>query len=306
MLDQADALRTLFQDKAVCSAAAPRSSRAYTVAVTSGKGGVGKTSIAVNLAVLLSRLGRRVRLVDADFGLSNAEFMLGVAPKHNLEDVARGCIDARDAWVDAPGGIKLLSSGSAVQGMANVDGATGAELVGQVLDGVSDEEVVIVDTGPGISASVVSLLALADEVMVVTTPEPTSIADTYAAIKVLTSFCPNTQITLVANCCASPGQASSIATGLEQICLRFLERSFERHEYLPYDRDVSHAIQLQKPLVVSSPRSATVTWLRKIAIKLEDRVSKRRQNRQMRELPVESLGSAELTEVKVERAEVRA
>ncbi len=284
MLDQADALRTLFQENAVRSAAVPRSSRAYTVAVTSGKGGVGKTSIAVNLAVLLSRLGRRVRLVDADFGLSNAEVLLGVRPKHNLEDVARGRIDACDAWADAPGGIKLLSSGSAIPSTADSDSVTGAELVSQVLDRVPDEEVVIVDTGPGISASVVALLALADEVMVVTTPEPTSIADTYAAIKVLTSFCPKTEVTLVANCCASPGQASNIARGLEQICLRFLKRSFERHEYLPYDRDVSRAIQLQKPLAVSSPRSATVTWLRRTAIKLEDRISKRQQDGQMRQL----------------------
>ena len=284
MLDQADTLRTLFQETAVRCAEAPRSPRAYTVAVTSGKGGVGKTSIAVNLAVLLVRVGRRVRLVDADFGLSNAEVMLGVAPEHNLEDVARGRVDSSDAWIDAPGGIKLLSSGSAVEAMADMDRAAGAELVGQLLDRVPDDEVVVVDTGPGISASVVSLLTLADEVMVVTTPEPTSIADTYAAIKVLTSFCPNTQITLVANCCASPGQASNIATGLERICRRFLDRSFEQHEYLPFDPDMSRAIRLQEPLAVSSSRSSTVTWLRKIAVKLDNRIGKRRRNGRVHEL----------------------
>ena len=152
---------------------------------------------------------------------------------------------------------------------------TGAELMGHILDSASDGDVVIIDTAPGISASVVSLLTFADEVMVVTTPEPTSVTDTYTAIKVLTSFSPDAEITLVANSCTGPGQASGVAKGLEDICLRFLKRSFQRYEYVPYDSEVSRAVQSQSPLVVSSPRSAAASWLRKIAIKLDDRVRRR-------------------------------
>ena len=275
MLDQAEALRVLFRDRAGLCAGTSRVPDVYTVAVTSGKGGVGKTSIAVNLALLLARSGRQVRLVDADFGLSNAEVLLGVAPRYTLDDVARGDVDARSAWFDAPGNIKLLLSGSGIHEMADLDGMSGAELMGHVLHSASDGDVVIVDTAPGISASVVSLLTFADEVMVVTTPEPTSVTDTYTAIKVLTSFSPDAEITLVANSCVGPGQASGVAKGLEDICLRFLKRSFQRYEYIPYDSEVSRAIQSQSPLVVSSSRSAAASWLRRIAIKLDDRIRKR-------------------------------
>ena len=103
MIDQAEALRTLVRDRVASSTREGRAPEVFTVAVTSGKGGVGKTTIAVNLALLLARKGRAVRMVDADFGLSNAEVLMGVTPRFNLEDVLHGRIDVRDAWLEAPG-----------------------------------------------------------------------------------------------------------------------------------------------------------------------------------------------------------
>jgi flagellar biosynthesis protein FlhG len=272
MLDQAEALRTLVRDRLICRSASPRRPRVYTIAVTSGKGGVGKTSISVNLALLLARGGRRVRIVDADFGLANAEVLLGVKPRYTLNDVLQGAVDVRDAWVEAPGGVSLLSSGSGLEEIANIDGSIGATLLDHVLGSVSDGEVVVVDTGPGIDDQVASLLALADEVMMVTTPEPTSVADTYAALKVLLSRSPAAEITLVANCCSSPAQASAVAAGIDSVCRRFLNAGFQRHEYLPLDAGVGWAVRMRKPLVLSSPRSAVVPWLRKTAIRLEERI----------------------------------
>ena len=272
MIDQAEVLRTLVKDRVVCHATSTHKPRVYTVAVTSGKGGVGKTSVAVNLAMLLARNGQRVSLIDADFGLSNAEVMLGVAPRYGLADVASGKVDICEAWVQVSGGLRLLSSGSGLEEMANIDGVAGVELMGSVLSSVSDGEIVVVDTAPGIDRSVISVLGCADEVMMVTTPEPTSITDTYAAIKVLTSYRPDIEITLVANCCASPGQADAVANGLHGICRRFLGRSFQRYEYLPRDTSVSESISSQSPLVLSSRHSAAVPWLRKMAIKLDDRI----------------------------------
>ena len=272
MVDQAEALRALFRERMLSSAVAGRPPRVYTIAVTSGKGGVGKTSLAVNLALLLASGGRHARLVDADFGLSNAEVLLGVNPQYTLSDVVQGRIDARDAWVDAGPGLKQLSSGSGLHEMANLDGAMGAELIGHVMGSVSDGDVVVLDTAPGINASVVSLLTLVDEVLMVTTPEPTSITDTYAAMKVLRSFAPEADVTLVTNCCTGPEQAAGVARGLEQICLRFLGRSFDRRELIPADDEVKTAVRRQSPFVVSSPRSAAANWLRKLALKLDSRI----------------------------------
>ena len=259
----------------MCCGPVPRPARVYTVAITSGKGGVGKTSLAVNLSLLLSRAGRRVRLVDAEFGLSNAEVLLGIGPKHTMDDVLRGGVDPRDAWMDAPGGIKLLSSGSGLEEMANIDGALGVKLIDHVLQTACDGEIVIIDTAPGIDNSVSSLLSFADEVMLVTTPEPTSITDTYAVMKVLISRVPDAEITLVANCCSGPSQATAVADGLESICNRFLGRSFQRYEYLPSDAAVGWAIRTQKPLALASSHSPIGPWMRKLAIKLDDRIRKR-------------------------------
>ncbi|MCX8052929.1 MAG: MinD/ParA family protein [Armatimonadetes bacterium] len=272
MIDQAYALRTLVRDRATCAEAEERRAQVYTVAVTSGKGGVGKTSLAVNLSLLLARFGRRVRLVDADFGLSNAEVLLGVAPVHTLSDVLRGEVDIRSAWIDVPGGIKLLSSGSGLEEMANLDGPEGVRLMNQALSCALDGDVVVIDTAPGIDEPVVSLLALADEVMVVTTPEPTSITDAYAALKVLISRSPYADVTLVANCCTSPAQASSLAEALNSVCRRFLGRGFQRYEYLPSDAAVGRAVRSQKPVVTVPGKSAVEPWLRRIAIRLEERV----------------------------------
>lgn len=271
MIDQAEALRSLVRDRIVFARSESRPPRVYTVAVTSGKGGVGKTSLAVNLALLLSRAGRSVRLIDADFGLSNAEVLLGVAPRYSLEDVVRGRVDISDAWHDCPGSIKLLSSGSGLEAMANIDGSTGVELMSSVLDSASDGEIVIIDTAPGIDESVISLLSVVDEVIMVTSPEPTSITDTYAAIKVLTSAVPGAEITLVSNSCSSPAQATAVANGLHGICERFLGRSFQRHEYVPFDSSVARGIQSQRPFAIHSSHSPAASWLRKLAIKLAER-----------------------------------
>lgn len=284
MFDQAEALRALVRDRVMCCRPFAETRRAYTIAVTSGKGGVGKTSIAVNLALLLSRAGRQVRLIDADFGLSNAEVLLGTHPRFTLYDVIRGLVDVRDAWCDAPGGIKLLSSGSGLEEMANIEGNVGTGLIDYVMQSAADGDVVVIDTAPGINDSVISMLNFADEVMVVTTPEPTSITDSYAAMKVLITRSSEADITLVANCCSSPTQASGVARGLDTICRKFLNRSFQRYEYLPSDAAVSQAIRSQMPLALSKSQSAIEPWLRKIVIKLEDRICRHNAESRVPEL----------------------
>lgn len=273
--DQAEMLRMLVRDRLACQVGGLHRPRICTIAVASGKGGVGKTSLAVNLSVLLARNGRGVRLVDADFGLANAEVLFGLRPEHTLDDVLRGRVDVRNAWTEAAAGVKLLSSGTGLEDMANLEPSIGAALLDHVLSSVPEDEVVLIDTGPGIDESVVSLLELADEVLMLTTPDPTAVADTYAAVKALLTRVPSAEITLVANCCASPAQAAAVAGAIDSVCGRFLGGSFSRHEYLPSDAAVGWAVRTRKPLAVSSPRSHIAPWLRKMAIRLEERIRMR-------------------------------
>lgn len=274
MFDQAEALRALVRDRVLCCSSDSRRPRVHTIAVTSGKGGVGKTTVAVNLALMLARAGRQVRLVDADFGLSNADVLLGVSPRYTLGDVLSGRVDARDAWFDAPGGVKLLSSGTGLEDVANITGDVSAAIIDHAVCSSMDGDIIIVDTAPGINESVVSLLKQADEVLMVTSPEPTSITDSYAAMKVLFTHSPQSEVTLVVNECSNPAQAAAVARGLDEICHRFLGVSFSRHEYLPSDPAVALATRRQQPLAIDSSHSAFAQWLRKIAIKLDSRMSR--------------------------------
>ena len=269
MIDQADALRSLVRDKSHLDL--PRRTRAYAVAITSGKGGVGKTSLAVNLALTLASTKGRVRLVDADYGLSNAEVLLGVNPDHTLEDVVCGRIDAADAWVDCPGGLRLISSGSGLDSMTNIDGVASAELMASALDSAENGDIIVIDTAPGIDDSVISILSMADEVLVVTTPEPTSITDCYATIKARTQAKPDCRISLVTNNCSSPSQAGSVARGLDAICIRFLGRSFQRYEYVPTDPSVGRAILTRRPFALHAAHTPAASWLKRLAIKIVER-----------------------------------
>lgn len=271
MIDQAYALRNLVKDKANYDDDCLVRQTPYTVAITSGKGGVGKTSLAVNLAITIAGMRGGARLIDADFGLSNAEVLLSVTPRYTLEDVALGRVAPADAWTQYSNGLKLISSGSGLDSMANIDGVTSVELMKTMLDSASGGDIVIIDTAPGIDDSVINLLSHANEVLIVTTPEPTSITDSYASIKVLTQANPDSQITLVSNCCANPSQAGAVANGLDVICRRFLGRSFQRHEYIPFDSAVGRGIVAQKPFITQYSHTPAASWLRKLAIKLTER-----------------------------------
>ncbi len=278
MIDQAASLRELVSTRSAdrCRGqSAQVQGAAYTLAVTSGKGGVGKTSLAVNLSLLLARKKRKIWFMDADFGLANAEVLLGVTPPFNVMHVLRGEVDLASAWLDVAEGVKLLSSGSGLEDVANIDGCRAAYLIRSVKCLSGPDDIVLADTGPGIDDPVMSILTAADEVMVVTTPEPTALTDSYATMKVLFSQRPESDVTLVINCCESPSQAESLAKAISNVCQKFLGRSFQRYEYLPVDNSLARAIQAQKPLVMGSYRSRLEPWLWKLANGIERRMKDR-------------------------------
>ncbi|MGQ9454263.1 MAG: AAA family ATPase [Armatimonadota bacterium] len=279
MIDQAATLRTMVRqrgsgsmDYGYCLGSLPP----YTIAITSGKGGVGKTSLAVNLSLLLVQDGRQVWLVDADFGLANADVLLGVLPAFSIREVLHGEVRLSEAWVDVIPGLKLLPAGSGFEDVADLDSDQVTFLVRQVKELAGNNDVVVLDTAPGIHESVVSVLPLADEVIVVTTPEPTALTDAYATMKIMFARCSESDVTLVINCCESAAQAASLAESMDSICRKFLNRSFRRYEYLPSDRSMAMAVKIQKPVITSARRSAIEPWLRKMAIRLNERMSARR------------------------------
>lgn len=263
--DQAEALRTLVRETAEMPAPQadenPEVSRARTIAVTSGKGGVGKSNLAVNLAIAMSKLGRRVVLLDADLGTANADVLLNVNPRVNLAHVVAGRRTLGEATIETASGVRLVPGASGLAAMA----ALGESGRGQLIDSLTtlerDTDVIIVDTGAGVSPNVLGFLGAADEVLVVTTPEPTAIADAYALIKtfgrsqdqVAFADAKRRPIDVVVNMCQDEEQARSVFGRLDRVSRHFLNRSLRFGGCLPTDSQVRQAVLRRSPFMVNSP-----------------------------------------------------
>ena len=197
-------------------------SRARITAVTSGKGGVGKTFISCNLAAALARQGRRVLVLDADLGLANVDVMLNLAPKITLHDVFTGKSTLRDAILPAPGGFEALLAGSGMVEYSRMTPEVRDQLLAVIGEVAPRYDHVILDTGAGISDVVLYAVSLADDVLVVATPEPTSLTDAYAAVKVLATTQSRTRVQLVVNQTRGHGEGRAVAQQLQQVVDRFV------------------------------------------------------------------------------------
>lgn len=225
------------------------------IAVASGKGGVGKTSLSVNLALCLAKMGRRITLFDADLGLANAEVLLGLITPYTLHDVLFAGKTLDDIAVQGPLGVKVISSGSGLLELANLDQGRRRVLL-QALNRYCDrQEFVLIDTGAGINKNVLGFVAAADEVVVVATPEPTSLTDAYALIKVLAKYKVHSQVNLVVNRAADRVEARHTFERLQAAADRFLEIKLKHLGWLPEDRLVAMAVKRQSPFFLSSPSS---------------------------------------------------
>ena len=197
-------------------------SRARITAVTSGKGGVGKTFISCNLAAALARQGERVLVLDADLGLANVDVMLNLAPKITLHDVFTGKSTLRDAILPAPGGFEALLAGSGMVEYSRMTPEVRDQLLAVIGEVAPRYDHVILDTGAGISDVVLYAVSLADDVLVVATPEPTSLTDAYAAVKVLATTQSRTRVQLVVNQTRGHGEGRAVAQQLQQVVDRFV------------------------------------------------------------------------------------
>ena len=258
------------------AAPVPTGPSARIIAVTSGKGGVGKTFISANLAAALTRRGQRVLVLDADLGLANLDVILNLHPKITLHDVFTGKAKLKDAIVAAPGGFSVLLAGSGMVEYSRLTPEVRNEFLNiiQLLTPLYD--VILLDTGAGISDVVLFSISLASEVLIVATPEPTSLTDAYAAIKVLTVQQKRQHVRMVVNQAVRPGDGRAITGQLQQVLDRFVATESGRPMRLihmgdiPADPAVRDAIMRRQLLLLHTPGCPAALAISQLANKIEE------------------------------------
>lgn len=239
------------------------------IAVTGGKGGVGKTNVSVNLALALADLGRRVMLLDADLGLANVDVLLGLTPKRTLADVIEGRCELRDVLLLGPGGVRIVPAASGTQSMVHLSPMQHAGLI-QAFSDISDNlDVLVVDTAAGIGDSVVSFVRAAQEVLLVVCDEPTSITDAYALIKLLNRDHGMTRFRVLANMAHSPQEGRNLFAKLTKVTDRFLDVALQYVGVIPYDESVRKAVQKQRAVYEAFPRSKASLAFKAVAQKVD-------------------------------------
>jgi flagellar biosynthesis protein FlhG len=235
------------------------------IAITGGKGGVGKSNLAVNLALELGNLGNQVALIDADFGLANADLLCGVSPTYHLGHVVDGLKQIDDISIPLSEEVELIPGGSGIEELANLSLSARPHVLAQMQTLEENLDFMIVDTAAGISESVSGMLAAATEVFVVATPEPTSIIDAYATIKVMLRRRPNANVSIIVNCVTGIGDAEHVYRSISTAAREFLDHKPQFLGMIPSDPQVTEAIRGQVPVTRWAPTSPASRAIRLIA-----------------------------------------
>ncbi|WP_415890236.1 MinD/ParA family protein [Neptuniibacter sp. SY11_33] len=238
------------------------------IAVTGGKGGVGKSNVSVNLALALGDLGHKSILMDADLGLANVDVMLGLRPKKNIADVLNGECSLKDIMLDVGDHLKVVPASSGTQEMTALSPHEHAELIHAFNEVADDTDVLIIDTAAGISDSVVSFVKAAQEVLVVVCDEPTSITDAYALIKLLNRDYKMTRFRVLANMVRSEQEGRNMFGKLLTVTDRFLDVTLQYVGSIPYDENVRKAVQRQVAVLKAFPKSKVSLAYRQLANKV--------------------------------------
>ena len=246
LTDQASKLRELARDI---------KPRARTIAITSGKGGVGKTNVAVCLAISLAAREKKVILLDADLGLANADILLDVNPAYNLSDVIDGTKTLREVILSAPGGISIVPGVSGIARIANLPDSQRNFLLDKFYELESLADHIIIDTGAGVSRNVINIASAADDIIVIATPEPTSITDAYAVIKMISGEPAHGRIHLLLNMVKCRDEAQIISSRIASVCSQFLGMHVKKLGFVLYDEKVPHSVMRRRPVLLEYPRS---------------------------------------------------
>lgn len=258
VLDQASGLRKMSQNN---------NNGVKVIAVTGGKGGVGKTNVSLNTAIALRQQGNRVLVLDADLGLANCDVMLGLRVERNLSHVLSGECELDEILVEGPAGIKIVPATSGSQSMVELSPSEHAGLIRAFSELNTEFDILIVDTAAGISDMVLSFSRAAQDVMVVVCDEPTSITDAYALIKVLSREHGVYKFKIVANMVRSMREGTELFAKLSKVTDRFLDVSMELVATVPYDENMRKATRRQKVIVELFPNSPAALAFKTLATK---------------------------------------
>ncbi|MBS6062373.1 MinD/ParA family protein [Criibacterium bergeronii] len=254
MQDQAQNLREVLSESSKVAVAGHQRTANF-ICISSGKGGVGKSNFTANLAKELSNRGKKVVIIDADLGLANIEILFGVVVKNNFFDVIKGDLGIKDIMTVVAPNLSIISGGSGILEMADVDEIKLKKVVTSLsyLNNVSDY--VLIDTGAGISNVVTSFAQIASELIVITTTEPTSIADSYALIKVVSNKDRNKKISLVINKADNQKEANEVFTNINAVAEKFINKKLEYLGFIYEDPNVARAVKKQKPIIETAPQN---------------------------------------------------
>lgn len=240
------------------------------IAITGGKGGVGKSNVSINLSLALAQMQRRVMLLDADLGLANIDVLLGLKAKKNIADVLSGECDLRDILIPGPGGIKIVPAASGVQQMSTLTPQQHAALI-HAFSMLNDQlDVLIIDTAAGISDTVVSFVCAAQEIIVVVCDEPSSITDAYALIKLINKDYGISRVRVIANMVHNAKEGQMLFKKLSLVCERFLDISMVYAGAIPSDENVRKSVQKQKAFLEHAPHCKASQAIKQIAAKVYD------------------------------------
>lgn len=277
MRDQAERLRQIIDDIKVNQLKnqanlinTVKKRNAKVITVTSGKGGVGKTNVTINLAVMLSDMGYRVVILDADFGLANIDILFGIVPKYTLYDVISGNKNILEVLCEGPKEIKFVSGGSGMEELVKLNKNQLEQFVNNIslLDKICD--IILIDTGAGLSDKVISFVMASDEVILVTTPEPTSITDAYALTKMISNRDKSKIIKVIVNRAENAKEANDILNKLSIVTSKFLSYKLYPLGYILQDDAVIRSVKTQQPFTLSFPKSNAARLIKDIAKKLVD------------------------------------
>ena len=273
-MDQAEQLR-------IIKAGMQPKPLARVITVTSGKGGVGKSNTSINLAVQFRKMDKKVIILDADFGLANIEIMFGAVPKHNLHDLIYQGKSITEIITWGPAEVGFISGGSGIAGMSNLSRDYLAYIIQNLaqLDSIAD--IIIVDTGAGISDAVLEFLVASGEILLVTTPEPTSITDSYSLLKALyrhPRFDENaSKVKMIANRVGNEKEGEFLFGKLNAVVERYLKIPMSYLGGIPEDANLSRSVMQQMPVSLQHPEAKSTAAYEKIALRLLDRKEAQRQ-----------------------------
>lgn len=272
MSDQADVLRQLVRSREgpIPMPDPPPTPAARSLVFTSGKGGVGTSNLALNLAIALGELGQRVALVDADFGLANLDLLCGLAPGCDLGDVLVGGRPLADAIVPGPGDIRILPGAHGTRTLADALGDAPKRLAKELAELEAGADFLLIDAGSGLGPSIATLAAAADGVVLVTTPEPTSVADAHAALRRLGRAAGSSSLRVVVNQAQSDAEAADCLARLAASSRQFLGMVVSPLGFVRSDARVTQAVRARKPFVTAYPNSLAARGVRRLAGVLAD------------------------------------